>query len=164
MGQKYAAYNAQGAITAFYDSVDSPALSGEIVIEITDAQWQQCLSTPGYTVANGALVAAAVPTAAQIAAQQATQLTAQCESATQASLDSLARAWGYDSIVSAASYANSTVAQYKAEATALIVWRDATWQAAEGLQANIASGKTQAPATAAAFVALMPAAPARPAA
>ena len=70
MGQKFAAYNASGAITAFYDSIDSPVPSGVIAIEITDAQWQECLATPGYTVANGDLVAPAAPTAAELAAQQ----------------------------------------------------------------------------------------------
>lgn len=65
MGQKYAAYNAQGAITAYYDSVDSPVPSGVNAIEITDAQWQTCISTSGYTVQNGQLVAPTPPTAAQ---------------------------------------------------------------------------------------------------
>ncbi|MBL4776776.1 MULTISPECIES: hypothetical protein [Ralstonia] len=71
MGHKFAAYNAQGAITAYYDSVDSPVPSGVNAIEITDAQWQAAISTQGYTVSNGSLVAPISPTAAQIAAQQA---------------------------------------------------------------------------------------------
>jgi hypothetical protein len=74
MGQKSAAYNAQGAIVGFYDSVDSPAPSGANVIEITDAQWQMCISAQGWTVANGALVVPVPPTAAQLlAAAQAAQ-------------------------------------------------------------------------------------------
>jgi hypothetical protein len=75
MGQKYAEYNASGAIVAFYDSVDSPVPAGVTsVIGITFAQWQACLSTPGYTVANGALVAPLPPTDAQLlAAAQAAQ-------------------------------------------------------------------------------------------
>jgi hypothetical protein len=67
MGQKYAAYAINlGPITGFYDSVDSPVPVGITVIEITDAQWQTCLSTPGYTIANGALVAPVPPTDAQL--------------------------------------------------------------------------------------------------
>jgi len=86
MGQKLAAYNAQGAITGFYDSVDSPVPSSITnVIAITDQQWQTCLSTPGYTVVNGALVAPAPPTNAQLlAAAQAAQIAslyAACSSA-----------------------------------------------------------------------------------
>lgn len=83
MGQKLAAYNAQGAITAFYDSVDSPAPQGASAIEITDAQWQVCLASPGgYVVINGALAA---PTAAQLLSlaqsAQLAALSAACKSA-----------------------------------------------------------------------------------
>lgn len=63
MGQKYAAYDSNGAIVAFYDSVDSPVpASVTNVIELTDAQWQTCINEQGqWYVASGAL--AAVPTA-----------------------------------------------------------------------------------------------------
>jgi hypothetical protein len=68
---KFAAYNAQGNIAAFYDDVASPVPDGIAnVIEITDAQWQACLTTTGYTVQNGTLVVPTPLTAAQIAAQQ----------------------------------------------------------------------------------------------
>lgn len=65
MGQKIAAFDSTGKITAFYDTVDSPAPDGVTVIEITNEQWKTCISTPGYTVANGLLVAPTPPTAAQ---------------------------------------------------------------------------------------------------
>jgi hypothetical protein len=73
MGQKSAAYDANGKITAFYDSVDSPVPNGVSAIDITDQEWQQALSTHGYTVANGALLPPPAPSAAQIlaGAQQA---------------------------------------------------------------------------------------------
>lgn len=78
MGQKYAAYNAQGTINAFYDSVDSPVpASTTDVLEITDEEWLTCISTPGWTVANGELVAPTPPTAAELlAAAQDAQWTA----------------------------------------------------------------------------------------
>jgi hypothetical protein len=159
MGQKFAAYSTQGAIIGFYDSIDSPVpASVTSAIPITDVQWQACLATPGYTIVNGALVPPAPPTAAQVQAIQ----FAGFEQAVQVALDTFARTWGYTSIVSAASYAASTVAQYKAEATALITWRDAMWQAVASTEAAITAGTTPAPTTPAAFVALMPAAPARP--
>ncbi|MFM0367856.1 phage tail assembly chaperone [Paraburkholderia aspalathi] len=44
MGQKFAAYNTQGAIVAFYDSVDSPAPGGAAVTRITDEQWRLLLA------------------------------------------------------------------------------------------------------------------------
>jgi len=76
MGQKLAAYNTQGAITGFYDSVDSPVPSSITnVIAITDQQWQTCLSTPGYVVVNGALIPPAPPSSTQLlSAAQATQI------------------------------------------------------------------------------------------
>ncbi|APD38433.1 hypothetical protein [Burkholderia pseudomallei] len=82
MGQKFAAFDAQGNISAHYDDVDSPVPAGvSNVIKISDAQWLACISTPGYMVKSGALVAPVPPTTAQIAAQQ----TAAAWSAYQAS-------------------------------------------------------------------------------
>lgn len=85
MGQKFAAYDATGAILAFYDSVDSPPPGGVTVLEIADSEWQTCISTPGYTVRAGALVAPAPPTASELLTQaQATQiatLDAACKTA-----------------------------------------------------------------------------------
>ena len=87
MGQKSAAYNSTGAITAFYDSIDSPVPHGVTGIEITDAQWQACINTPGYTVANGALVAPVPPTAAQIAAQRVASAWSAYQASAQVALD-----------------------------------------------------------------------------
>jgi hypothetical protein len=91
-----------------------------------------------------------------------TQQIAAYEASAQSSLDAGAKAWGYDSIVSASSYAASSIPKFKAEALALIGWRDATWVAAETLLAAVQGGATP-PATPAAFVAQMPAQPVRPA-
>jgi hypothetical protein len=101
---------------------------------------------------------AASPTQAAIlsAAQEA------FENAAQESLDATARAWGYDSLLSAASYATSAVAQFRAEALALIAWRDAVWGAAYTIQAAVSAGEQALPATAATFVALLPGSPERP--
>ncbi|WP_322076416.1 DUF4376 domain-containing protein [Burkholderia cepacia] len=76
MRQKFAAYDSTGKITAFYDSIDSPVPANvENVIELTDTEWQACISTPGYTVEAGVLVAPPVPTAAQqLADAQSSQI------------------------------------------------------------------------------------------
>lgn len=84
------------------------------------------------------------------------------EAALQGVLDAGAQAWGYDSVISAASYAASTNAQFKAEAAALIAWRDAVWVWAAAQLAAIQGGTQAMPTTAAAFIAQMPAQPARP--
>ncbi|KVP78217.1 phage tail protein [Burkholderia ubonensis] len=44
MGQKQAAFDAQGNITAFYDSVDSSAPQGVSVIGISDEQWRDLIN------------------------------------------------------------------------------------------------------------------------
>lgn len=90
------------------------------------------------------------------------QTIALYEAALQVALDAGAKGWGYDSIVSAASYAASTSAQFKAEALALIGWRDAVWVWAGAQLSSVQAGTQAMPATPAAFVALMPAQPVRP--
>ncbi|KVC78271.1 hypothetical protein [Burkholderia ubonensis] len=67
MGKKYVAFDAQGNITAFYDSIDSPIPSGVTnTIEITDVQWMTCISQPGqWHVVSGALAQVPPPTAAE---------------------------------------------------------------------------------------------------
>jgi len=79
MGQKFTAFDSNGAITAFYDSVDSPVPAGvSNVIEITQEEWQTCLSQPGrWYVSNGALAQVPPPSAAQqLASEQAIQSAA----------------------------------------------------------------------------------------
>jgi len=94
MSQKQASYSASGSIIAYYDTVDSPAPSTANVIDITDDEWLTCISTPGYTVVNGALVAPADPTSAELlAAAQTAQtaiLSASCETAIESSFTSSA--------------------------------------------------------------------------
>ncbi|KVD90260.1 phage tail protein [Burkholderia stagnalis] len=43
MGQKFAAFDARGNITAFYDSIDSPAPPGVNVADISDDDWRALL-------------------------------------------------------------------------------------------------------------------------
>lgn len=91
---------------------------------------------------------------ASITSLQTSLLMPQFQGVAKETLDSLAQSWGYDNIVSACSYANSTNAKFKAEALALISWRDAIWE----VVANVGS-ETQ---TVEAFKALLPQSPARP--
>jgi hypothetical protein len=67
MGQKYISYDAEGNILAYYDSVDSPVPAGtNNVIPLTLAQWQACITTPGYTAPAGVLTPPADPTDAEL--------------------------------------------------------------------------------------------------
>lgn len=78
------------------------------------------------------------------------------ENAAQKNLDFVAQSWGYDSLVAAASYANSTNPQFKAEAEALIAWRDNLWDTAYTIEAG------KLPKTVGDFLALLSAAPTKP--
>lgn len=92
-----------------------------------------------------------------IADAVATPLTvADFASAVEGYIDAVARERSYSSAVSCASYVNSSVAQWAAEADAFITWRDQTWSAAfTALAAWEAGG--DAPASPDAFVATLPA-------
>ena len=83
MGQKYASYSTSGAVTGFYDSIDSPPPAIASVIAITDAEWQGALSCayPPVTVVNGALVIPTGPTLAQAQSAQVATLRSACQSA-----------------------------------------------------------------------------------
>ncbi|WP_157652783.1 hypothetical protein [Burkholderia ubonensis] len=83
MGQKFAAYDTEGNIVAFYDSEDSPLPDGADAIKISDAEWMSCISTPGYMVKNGLLVA---PTPDQIAARQVAIEWLACQSSARSEL------------------------------------------------------------------------------
>lgn len=68
---------------------------------------------------------------------------AMCEAAVQKMMDLEAQAHGYDDLRSTITYANSSVAKWKAEALNAIAWRDACWIKAEQLQtAAMAPGAT----------------------
>ncbi|MDE2105942.1 MAG: hypothetical protein KGL39_52455 [Patescibacteria group bacterium] len=91
------------------------------------------------------------------------QIIASFEAAVQNWLDTTAQSWQYESILSAASYAASTVQKFKDEAAALIAWRDAVWNACYTAEAAIQAGTQAMPASTAAFIATLPQVPARPA-
>jgi predicted NAD/FAD-dependent oxidoreductase len=102
MGQKQAAYDATGAIVAFYDSIDSPAPQGVSVIDISDSEWQGCINSQGaFVVKNGALAAAPAPTAAELLAAAQTAKVAELSAACKAEIyagftsDALGSAYSY---------------------------------------------------------------------
>ena len=53
----------------------------------------------------------------------------------QREIEGLATAWGYDSVLSSASYAMSAIPRFRAESLALLAYRDAMWAWA-GAQTN----------------------------
>lgn len=77
-------------------------------------------------------------------------------------LDSAAQSWGYDNVVSAVSYLSSASPKFRAEAQAMLEWRDQIWSWAETLEVDVQNGIKTLPATMADFLAQMPPMPARP--
>lgn len=112
--------------------------------------------SPFYSIPTGHTLVPYVDTPTSV------QIIANYESAAQVQLDSVAQSWGYDSVVSAASYVGSSNPQYKADALALIAWRDTVWQATYAIEAAVTAGTQVMPSTHTAFVALLPAPPSRP--
>ena len=124
-------------------------------VKITDQQWQDLINGQS----SGKIIKAdknGNPVLIDSPSLTNEQIISQYEFFAQTNLDEVAKFWGYDSLAIAASYANSTNAQFKADAEALIEWRDNYWAKAYTIEAGVL------PATAEAFVALLPAAPIKP--
>lgn len=73
------------------------------------------------------------------------QIAAQFTVAIQQRLDGFARTRNYDSILSACTYATSTLSKFKAEGQACVNLRDATWAAAYAILADVQAGKRPMP-------------------
>lgn len=111
------------------------------------------VTTDGFTHADGQLIAVSPlpPTEAEIRAT----LTGLA----QQHLDTTARAWGYDSILSAMSYVGDPYARFAAEGLALRNWRSAVWAWLDAAQTQPLPDPIP---TEAEFIAMLPAVPIRP--
>lgn len=74
----------------------------------------------------------------------------------QESLDSFARSKGYDDIVSACSYANSTIPSYAQEGARAVELRDLTWSTLHQYLTDVEAGVKPLPTTEEEIVALIP--------
>lgn len=86
------------------------------------------------------------------------QITTQFTASIQLRLDDFARTRNYDSILSACTYATSTVAKFKTEGQACVNLRDTTWAAAYNILAEVQAGDRPMPASIADIEADLPAA------
>lgn len=99
-----------------------------------------------------------------VADEQAPPLTeAAAIAAIQQRLDAQAKAWGYDDLRAAASYDGDEDPTFASEARALKRWRSRTWRAGYRILAQAQAGQI-AVASLPELLALLPAAPDRPAA
>lgn len=86
------------------------------------------------------------------------QIAAQFTASIQRRLDDFARQRNYDGILSACTYATSTVAKFKSEGQACVNLRDATWAAAYDILAKVQAGQRPMPTSIADIEADLPAA------
>jgi|688.fasta_scaffold524138_2 hypothetical protein len=99
-------------------------------------------------------------TAAELAAEAVKAqeaFVASIVSQVQAKLDDFAKTRNYDGILSACTYATSTIPQFKAEGQKAVELRDATWSALYTLLAEVNAGTKPAPTSMADIEAVLPA-------
>lgn len=87
-------------------------------------------------------------------AESLEQTKARLSATLTSAINDQAKEWGYDDIVSAASYISSTNAAYASDALTLISWRDDVWAWATNALSTVTPGET-----AGGFLANLPAAP-----
>ena len=75
----------------------------------------------------------------------AEEIQQQMTDAVQQALDAFAQTRGYDGIMSACSYSNSTDAQFKLEADCCIQLRDTTWRMGYAILAEVKAGNRSVP-------------------
>lgn len=117
----------------------------------TGADWTYNAGT--WTPVDSASYAAKV---AAKTAQAAQNLQSSIVTATQERLDSFTATRGYDGILSACTYAASTVPRFAADAQRCISLRDTTWAALYALLADVQAGTKPMPASFADVAPLLP--------
>lgn len=102
---------------------------------------------PGTVLALENIDVAAVEAASApfIQADQAAAAIGQYSTAIQQRLDDFVRQRGYDSILSACTYATSVVPRFKAEAQYCVEARDATWAACYAIMGEVQAGQRAMP-------------------
>ena len=137
--------------SGFYDSAINKQIPQDCV-EISYDTWQSLLTAQG----NGKVIQAdknGYPIAVDLIVEVTIEL---CNYSAQNFLNAGAQSWGYDSILSAISYAASNISQYKTEGQLLSDWRDAVWTKAYTIETGTL------PKTIDDFLALLPAMPQKP--
>lgn len=82
-----------------------------------------------------------------IAQAQQAQLVASFTDSAQQHLDAFAKTRGYDGIMSAATYINSTIPRYAAEATRALLLRDQWWSTLDTIMVAVLSEQRPVPAS-----------------
>jgi hypothetical protein len=142
----YVTYDPSGKLTGAYLQAIQPDHEAAHII-VTDAQRLAWVNYQANTARDGIELAPVVthlPTVAQYTA------------AIQSMLDAKAQERHYDGILSACTYATSSVPSFAAEGQACVDWRDAVWSHSYELMGQVQAG-TLAQPTVAALLAMLPA-------
>jgi len=138
----------------FYSDDINPAIPSDAK-EITEAAHQLLFAgqAVGLVISPGD---DGYPKLSEPEKPSAEQIKAQYTVAVQAMLDAEARTHNYDGILSACTYATSTVEKFKAEGQACVNWRDAVWSACYAILAEVEDGTRNQP-TVAGLISMLPA-------
>lgn len=140
----------------FYDIEIHGNLMPDDVVEIDLKNYTLLLTGQ----ASGKVISAdanGFPYLAEPAAPSIQQIEKKFVDSIQSRLDVFARQRNYDGILSACTYATSTVAKFKAEGQTCVNLRDATWSAAYDILAQVQAGTRPMPTSIADIEADLPA-------
>lgn len=144
----FAKFSSDGRVEGFY-SVDVHGSNiPEDAVELTHDQYNELLENQATKRWDGSRVVdydppPHIPTIEEY------------RTAIQSLIDAKAQEKDYDSGATLASYVNSTIQQWSAEATAFVAWRDAVWAYALAELDKVQSGEREQP-TIEAFLAELP--------
>ena len=149
--QYYSRVDTTGATSAGIEAFATQPDATYLPFDVPNITWL-------YLDANNNVVASLVDPALPPVPTTA-QIIAQLETAVQTYVDSIAKKRGYDSGVSCASYASSTITTFAADALAFIKWRDDVWITCQQIENTDLAATPPIIPTASAVIAALPVAP-----
>ena len=129
---EYGAHRVYNSTPPVFDELTQALVEGTPVFDTQAARWAQVWMVRQLT--------------AEEVQQRKDQLQATIVAATQARLDDFARTRNYDGILSACTYATSTVPKFAAEGQYCVQARDATWAQLYQMLAEVEAGTRPIPA------------------
>ncbi len=109
-------------------------------IEVTNSVWEKALDVGANAVEGDALIVKDFRTPSEIEEDKLKSI----QNAIQSTLDNEAKAKGYDSILSACSYAGHTN-PFQAEGQAFVTWRGLVWEHCYQVLADVQAGTIAEP-------------------
>ena len=139
-----------GEFKGTYDAQESPLEPGVFIVPICSTESEPLAAMDGQSIrfVDGAWVYQALPVPQpELPPEPPTpeQLQREFTAAIQQRLDAFAQTRNYDGILSACTYATSTVAKFKAEGQYCVDARDATWSTCYAILGAVQAGTRPMP-------------------